>query len=115
MSFKSKYTFKQRIQESTRVLSKYPNRVPIICEKSSNTHGPNIEKKKYLVIDDLIISQFILVIRQRLRISEETAIFLIVGDGIIPANTSTMGVLYDVYKDMDGYLYITYSFENIFG
>ena len=35
MNFKNKYSLKYRVEESSRILLKYPDRVPIICEKSN--------------------------------------------------------------------------------
>ena len=44
--FKESYTFYQRLQEATRVIEKYPDRIPIICEKSkTQTNIPEIDKK----------------------------------------------------------------------
>ena len=54
------------------------------------------------------------VIRKRLRLASEKAIFLFVS-GNIPSSGSIMSVLYDNYKDEDGFLYISYSEENVFG
>jgi GABA(A) receptor-associated protein len=71
--------------------------------------------KKYLVSKDLVISEFLLFIRKKLQINQHSALFLIIGDGVIPPNTATFDILYDAYRDMDGYLYMTYSFENTFG
>jgi GABA(A) receptor-associated protein len=36
-------------------------------------------------------------------------------NGIIPSNTDIMNELYEKYKDYDGFLYLTYSSENVFG
>ena len=50
MSFKTKYSFENRVSESGRIRSKYPDRIPIICEKASKkSDTPDIDKNKYLV------------------------------------------------------------------
>ena len=36
--FSKRYTFNERIQEAKRISSKYPDRIPIICEKKSNMY-----------------------------------------------------------------------------
>ena len=48
--FKNKYDFNQRKSESTRILAKYPDRIPIICQKNriASRDCPNIDKQKYL-------------------------------------------------------------------
>jgi GABA(A) receptor-associated protein len=109
------YSFENRFNESKKVLFKYPNRIPIICEKaSSKSDLPNIDKIKYLVPIDLTLGQFVFIIRNRMKLRPEEAIFLLISNNIF--STSTMvGTLYDIYKDQDGFLYIQYCKENTFG
>ena len=114
MNFKDRYSLKNRVEESSKILLKYPDRVPIICEKNNKDSGRELEKKKYLINKNVTIGEFLFYIRKNLLINEYTALFLLIGD-VIPPNNSTFGLLYDVYRDLDGYLYITYSFENTFG
>ena len=116
MNFKYEYTFEQRLEESLRVLQKYPDRIPVICEKNkkSSKNCPNIDKIKYLVPKDLTMGQFLYVIRKRLNFPPEKAIFLFVGNLITPS-TASVNEIYNNYKDKDGFLYITYSLENVFG
>lgn len=86
----------------------------VICEKADRSDIPDIDKKKYLVPADLTVGQFIYVIRKRIKLPPERAIFLFV-DNMIPSTSSLMSVVYEVQKDEDGFLYITYSGENTFG
>ena len=39
----------QRKTEAERIRQKYPDRIPVICEKADKTDIPTIDKKKYLV------------------------------------------------------------------
>ena len=113
--FKDNHSFESRCQEATRILSKYPERIPIICEKlQSDTSIPKIDKIKYLVPCDLTIGQFIYVIRKRVKVEPEKAIFIFV-DGIIPSSSELVSTMYQKHKDKDGFLYVTYSGENTFG
>ena len=114
MKFKEEYTFDQRSAESSRVLAKYPDRIPIICERNKRSQMPQIDKHKYLVPLDITFGQFIYVIRKRLRLEAEKAIFLFV-KGIIPPCNATLNEYYHHYKDEDGFLYVTYALENTFG
>ena len=115
MNFKNKYTLRQRVDESNKVLLKYNDKVPVICEKDNRIQGFDIDKKKYLISKTLLFGQFIKIIRQRLKLNENTSLFLIINNEHIPPNTSDVGFIYNLYKNMDGYLYITYSLENTFG
>ena len=115
-SFKNEFSFEERFNEAIRVLNKYPDRIPIICERSTTSARdcPIIDKIKYLVPRDLTIGHFLYVIRKRLYLPSEKAIFLFVGD-TIPPTTCLFDQLYHIYKDADNYLYITYAQENVFG
>lgn len=113
-NFKRKFTFAERVSEATRIKEKYPDRIPIIVEKLSNSRAPDIDKNKYLVPSDLTIGQFIYVIRKRMSLPAEQALYLFVRDSI-PPSSALMFNVYDWYRDNDGYLYIFYSSENTFG
>lgn len=114
--FKDEFKFEDRLTESRRVMSKYPDRIPVICERSrkAGKYCPIIDKRKYLVPRDLTMGQFLYVIRKRLRLSPEKALFLFI-NGTIPSSMSLINEVYDRHKDMDGYLYISYAQENTFG
>lgn len=115
MSFKSIHEFEFRKQEAIRILHKYPERVPIIVEKSQTCNDiKKIDKIKYLVPRDITMSQFIFVIRKRLHLSPEKALFLFVKDTFISQN-QLLGSVHDTYQDEDGFLYVEYSSENTFG
>lgn len=114
--FKNQYSFEERLSESTRVINKYPERIPIICQRSTNAARdcPYIDKIKYLVPRDLTIGQFIYVIRKRLKLQSDKALFIFVNNSI-PPTTQLIGSLYDTHKDTDLFLYVHYSYENTFG
>jgi len=115
-TFRDEHSFEKRLNESTRIREKYPDRVPIICEKWGNDPDvPQIDRKKYLVPNDLCISQFVYIIRQRLKLSSEKSIYLFINDTIMPHTAGLISSYYHKYKDEDGFLYISYSGENTFG
>ena len=86
----------------------------VICEKVEKSDIATIDKKKYLVPADLTVGQFVYVIRKRIKLSPEKAIFIFV-DEVLPPTAALMSSIYDEHKDEDGFLYITYSGENTFG
>ncbi len=115
MKFKSEHTSDQRKAESERIRSKYPDRIPVICEKADRSQSmADIDKKKYLVPSDLTVGQFMFVIRKRLKLPAEQAIFFFV-NGTIPPTAALLSQIYDGHHDEDGFLYINYSGENTFG
>eukprot|EP00632_Arachnochrysis_sp_CCMP2950_P016466 CAMPEP_0185700906 /NCGR_PEP_ID=MMETSP1164-20130828/7993_1 /TAXON_ID=1104430 /ORGANISM="Chrysoreinhardia sp, Strain CCMP2950" /LENGTH=119 /DNA_ID=CAMNT_0028367865 /DNA_START=69 /DNA_END=428 /DNA_ORIENTATION=- len=113
-SFKQEHPLDRRKSEAERIRAKYPDRIPVICEKADRSDIPDIDKKKYLVPADLTVGQFIYVIRKRIKLPPERAIFIFV-DNVIPPTAALMSTVYEVQKDEDGFLYITYSGENTFG
>jgi GABA(A) receptor-associated protein len=112
--FKSNNSFHDRAKESKRILEKYPDKIPVICERNFTSTLPNIDKHKYLVPTDLTVGQFIYVIRKRIKITPQQAIYLFI-KGHMPPSNETMNITYSKFRDDDGFLYISYTNENTFG
>lgn len=63
---------------------------------------------------DLSVGQFVYVIRKRIKLPSEKAIFIFVND-ILPPTAALISTVYEEHKDDDGFLYVLYSGENTFG
>eukprot|EP00126_Sphaerothecum_destruens_P007229 Sdes_comp19748_c0_seq4m11772 len=113
-SFKQENTFDKRKAEAARIRTKYPDRIPVIVEKAEKSDITEIDKKKYLVPMDLTVGQFVYVIRKRIKLSPEKAIFIFVNN-VLPPTSASMATIYEEQKEEDGFLYVTYSGENTFG
>lgn len=113
-AFKSQFPFEVRKAESERICSKFINRIPVICEKADKSDIPTIDKRKYLVPNDLTVGQFVYVIRKRIKLPSEKAIFIFVNE-TLPPTAALMSSIYQEHKDKDGFLYVSYSGENTFG
>jgi GABA(A) receptor-associated protein len=111
--YKTDIPFEKRLSESQNMLFKYPDRIPIICERNGN-NITLLDKKKYLVPKNITLGQFIIVLRKRLKITKDKAIFCFIKNKL-PIISSDMGNLYNENKDKDGFLYLHYSGENCFG
>jgi GABA(A) receptor-associated protein len=117
--FKDEHPFEKRKAEAERIRQKYTDRIPVstapsvmsnlkvICEKVEKSDIPTIDKKKYLVPSDLTVGQFCYVIRRRIKLAPEKAIFIFVNE-VLPPTAALMSSIYDEHKDEDGFLYITY-------
>ena len=116
ISFKKKHTFTKRLNEANRVLEKYTDRIPIIVERNRGNPKdmPVLDKQKFLVPTDLTVGQFVYVIRKRIKLSPEKAIF-IMSKNKLPPTSTLISELYKQDKDEDNFLYLTYSSENTFG
>ena len=75
---------------------------------------PILDRTKYLVPFDLTVGQFMFVLRKRMKLPSEQAIFLFV-NGIIPSSNALVQDLYHQHRDLNGVLYVGYSGENTFG
>jgi GABA(A) receptor-associated protein len=113
-NFKKENSAEKRKAESERIRDKYPDRVPIVLIKATGTKLPDIDKYKFLVPGDLTITYFQTVIRKRLVLKQEEALYLFCGN-TIPTQTNSLNEIYKKNKDEDGFLYLTYSTENTFG
>jgi len=113
-SFKSKTLLKDRLAEAKRIREKFPGRIPVIVERAHKSDLPDIDKSKFLVPGDLTFGQFIFVVRKRLILPPEKALFLFCGSSL-PATGSLLKEVYAYQQDSDGFLYLSYSGENTFG
>ena len=114
-SFIETHPFPRRLEESKRVMEKYPDRIPVIMERSKTCkYVPDIDRIKFLVPKDIVVSQFIFIIRKRINITSEKAIFVFVNN-VLPPSSEIMSNLYEEHKNEDGFLYMKYSGENTFG
>ena len=113
--YKTLHTFEKRCEESKKIREKYVDRVPIICERAArNSELPEIDRKKFLVPIDLTMGQFMHIIKKRIKLAPEQAMFLFINN-TIPPNSEYAGELYKRNKDEDGFLYIVYNGESTFG
>ncbi|KAF7492676.1 Gamma-aminobutyric acid receptor-associated protein-like 1 [Sarcoptes scabiei] len=112
--YKIDHPFQKRKEEGEKIRKKYPTRVPVIIEKASGANIGALDKKKYLVPTDLTVGQFYFLIRQRIQLRPEEAIFFFIRN-MVPPTSSTIGSLYNMYRDEDYFLYVHYSDENVYG
>ena len=113
MTFKTTFSFNNRKEESNKILTKYPNKIPVVCEKL-NKSDPDITKHKFLIPLEVTLAYFSILIRKNHILQKNESIFLII-KGMIPHSSYCFSELYNLFKDDDGFLYINYSVESVFG
>ena len=106
--------YSKRLAESERVAKNHPDRCSVIVGKADDSLIPDIDKHKFLVPRDITLGQFSYILRQRIKLTQEHALFLFI-DNHMPLASTLMGAIYDIHKDQDNFLYITYANENTFG
>ena len=112
--FKNIYTLEERMVESKKIMTKYPERYPVIVEKTGTCQLKAINKNKFLVCKDMTMSQFVFMIRKRIDLDPSQSLFVLVNNQIASGNV-TMAQVYEKFKDEDGFIYMVYTSENTFG
>lgn len=115
--YRKKYSKDTRTAEAARIRAKYPDRIPIIVEMDGGCNAkdiPKIDKQKFLVPADLTMGQFQYVVRKRIKMNCEKALFIFVNRRLVPTS-QTISNTYEEHKHEDGFLYVIYSGENTFG
>jgi GABA(A) receptor-associated protein len=112
--YKEQHDYDKRRQEGEKIRQKYPDRVPVIVEKAPKARISDLDKKKYLVPVDLTVGQFYFLIRKRIHLRAEDALFFFV-DNSIPPTSTTIGQLYQEHHEEDFFLYMAYSDESVYG
>ncbi len=103
------------------LLKKYPNRVPIvISSRSINLKENNTNNTNFIVPSNITIAEFLIILRKRIKIYNEEAIFMFVIDNItkkdiMVPSSSTIDSLYSQYKDENLILNLYVEKESVFG
>ena len=117
MKYKEKKSFEDRQSESEEIFKKYPDRIPVIVEQLKNSKSeiiPDIDKSKFLVPKDLTVAQLMYIIRKRISLKPEQALFIFSGGNSLRSDM-TIESVHSQFKDEDGFTYIVYSGESTFG
>lgn len=109
-------SFENRLDMTKKIKERYPSRVPIIVlQPESNNEIPKLAQYKYLVPNDLTVSQFMFVLRKRIKLDHSKALFIFVNRSVLLNGSMHLDLVYNQYKSDDGFLYITLAGENTFG
>ena len=125
--FKQEITFERRQELSKMITEKYHGKFPIIAEPYKST-DPILTRKKFLASPYTSMHKMIIEIRKNMQQldSNTNLCFYVIGKDdnintgisnnmILLSLSTNIGGLYDQYKDEDGFLYIIYTIENVFG
>ena len=127
----------KRQAESARIIQKYPTRIPLVCERVpkhiQKTTLPVLSKKKFLVPAAMTLAQFSQVVKKQVQEENEVtnggpgsklfrgrgvenrALYFLLRSRRSPPMTRTLADLYAANKDEDGFLYLHFGEENVFG
>uniref|UniRef100_UPI003AB0E651 microtubule-associated proteins 1A/1B light chain 3C n=2 Tax=Centroberyx TaxID=88664 RepID=UPI003AB0E651 len=114
--FKQRKSFATRKQEVAGIRSKFPNKIPVIIERyQREKYLPPLDKTKFLVPQELTMTQFVTIIRNRMALLPTQAFYLLIDSSGLASMSLTMAQVYKDHKDEDGFLYMTYASQEMFG
>uniref|UniRef100_A0A1L8DTG0 Putative ubiquitin domain of gaba-receptor-associated protein n=2 Tax=Nyssomyia neivai TaxID=330878 RepID=A0A1L8DTG0_9DIPT len=95
---------------------KFPTKVPVILERyRSERDLPDIGQRKYVIPQEMSMSQFHQMVRQRMNLNASKALFFLVNNRTMVSLGKSLLEVYDEFQDTDGFLYITYASQDVFG
>ncbi|CAI5770609.1 microtubule-associated protein 1 light chain 3 gamma [Podarcis muralis] len=114
--FKQRKSFATRVEEVAGIRGKFPTKVPVIVERyQKEKYLPLLDKTKFLVPQELTMTQFITIIRSRMALSSTQAFYMLVNNKSLASMSLTLAEVYQDYKDEDGFVYMTYASQEMFG
>ncbi len=110
-----KPNIEDRKKESAKVKAAYPDRFPVIVYSNDDKLSAMFDKYKYVVPDDVTIAGFMQIVRKKIKLDANQAIFMYVSDNVLPATSATIASVCKEHLDEDGFLYVNIVGENVFG
>lgn len=98
-------------KEVELIKEKYPHHIPILI-RSNKIH---FTQYKYLVNEEVTISEFMTILKKKIKLNSYEAIYLFINN-TIPKGSTSLNNLYKSYKDLEiDMLIISVCKENTFG
>ena len=94
-------------------LRTYPNRCPVLL-RSAGGDTPSLERRRFLVPHDLTVGQFLNVLRHRLKLRPDQALYVFTEQQTLPMLGQRLADLYAAQSEK-GVLVLIYSCESAFG
>ncbi|XP_062066777.1 microtubule-associated proteins 1A/1B light chain 3C-like [Lepus europaeus] len=114
--FKQRKSLATRQEEVAGIRAKFLNKIPVIVERYPREKLlPLLDKTKFLVPQELTMTQFLSIIRSRMVLRATEAFYLLVDNKSLVSMSMTMAEIYRDYKDKDGFVYMTYASQEMFG
>lgn len=117
MQFKTNNSFEERVEQSRKILKKFPDRIPVVVERAPS--GPfigELQKTKFLLPYEATVAGFMSTLRRQVVVNPGDGFYMFCGNkNVLVSGSNTFQHLYANYKDDDGFLYMIYAGENVFG
>jgi hypothetical protein len=106
----------KRKLESAKLTTDFSDKVPVLIKpfsKKKNLYF--MEQNRFLVPKMYTFHEFVYIIRKKLKLGKNDTLYMTVAGNHFPAMHRTMNGIYNEFKDPDGFLYVNYSSEAIWG
>ncbi|CAH0549556.1 unnamed protein product [Brassicogethes aeneus] len=113
---KKNKTTEVRKEEVLAIRNRFPTKIPVIVQRFyKETHLPQLDKSKFLVPQEITMSQFQTIIRNKMRMNQNQSLYLLVNNRTMMSLSTSMSEVYSEHAGTDGFLYITYASQEVFG
>ena len=117
--FKARYSLTERKDKAKSRIEKYKSKglncVPVVIENADGATIGEVLRCNYMADRELTMARLMWQIRKTIKLGEAESIYFMIANTHIPNSKDKIGVIYDKYKDEDGFLYISFAGENTFG
>jgi len=99
-----------------KLKEKHPQSIPVILKASNQKTLPEVSKTKFLVPSEVTLGKLKLEILKFMTLRPKDTVHFSFQNGLVfPCNTTLISTIYEKHKSEDGFLYVIYSVENVFG
>jgi GABA(A) receptor-associated protein len=98
-------------KEYEKIHAEFPHHIPVIVFAPDDL---NLNKHKFLIQQDMTVGQFMYILRGRINLNENDAIFLFVNNTMVSVS-QLISIVYKEYKNESGFVYLHLQKEATFG
>lgn len=107
--FKAENSLEERKRNSESLLQQFDDKIPLVCEKDPKSKMESLPKTKFLVPNTMMWSQLSELIKNKIKLDNREALFLLIEGKHQVSGEKTLGEIYEAYKEEDGFLYVSYA------